>query len=71
MADVLAIVPHVDGTLVAAQNNATTSDEARDTRKLLDRVGARLIGVVVNGVKVEKSHGYRYDYYSSSADSSL
>jgi hypothetical protein len=30
-----------------------------------------LIGVVVNGVKVEKSHGYRYDYYSSSADSSL
>jgi len=71
VADVLAIVPHVDGTLVAAQNNATTSDEARDTRQLLGRVGARLIGVVVNGVKVEKSHGYRYDYYSSSADSSL
>lgn len=71
VADALAVAPHVDGTLVAARNNTTTSDEARETRQLLDRVGARLIGVVVSGVRNEKGHGYRYGYYSPDADSSL
>lgn len=71
VADALAVAPHVDGTLVAARNNTTTSDEARETRQLLDRVGARLIGVVVNGVKAEKGHGYRYGYYSPSVDSAV
>jgi Mrp family chromosome partitioning ATPase len=64
VADALSIAPQVDGVILVARTNSTLSDEARNTRTALDRVGARLIGVVVGGVKANKRHGYHYGYYS-------
>jgi len=68
VADALSIASRVDGVVVVARTNSTTSDEAREVRQLLDRVGARLIGVVVGGVKPTKSYRYRYGYYGSTDD---
>ncbi len=66
VADALSLASRVDGVLVVARMNSTTSDEAREMRTLLARAGARLIGVVVNGVKAGKGYRYRYGYYAPS-----
>ena len=68
VADALSIAARVDAVIIVARTNGTTTGEAHETRTLLDRVGARLIGVVVGGVKADKGHRYRYGYYSSSDD---
>ena len=65
VADVLSLASRVDGVIVVARANSTTSEEAREIRQQLDRIGARLIGVVVGGVKPNKSYRYRYGRYST------
>jgi Mrp family chromosome partitioning ATPase/capsular polysaccharide biosynthesis protein len=69
VADALSIASRVDGVVIVARTNSTTSDEAREVRTILNRVGARLIGVVVGGVKAGKSNRYKYGYYGFGDDS--
>jgi Mrp family chromosome partitioning ATPase/capsular polysaccharide biosynthesis protein len=61
VADALTLAKHVDGVLVSARMGATTKDEAREVRSLLDRAGARPIGIVAQGSKRSGAY-YRYGY---------
>jgi len=61
VADALILAKYVDGVLVSARMGATTKDEAREVRSVLERAGARPIGVVAQGAKRSGSY-YRYGY---------
>ncbi len=47
--DPLTLVSYVDGVIAVARLHHTTSDAARQLRRLLSQVGARILGVVVTG----------------------
>ena len=64
VADALGIASRVDGVVVVTRLNSTTFDEAREMRTLMERVGARVIGVVVGGTRANQGHRYSYGYYS-------
>ncbi|MCJ7623816.1 MAG: polysaccharide biosynthesis tyrosine autokinase [Anaerolineaceae bacterium] len=73
--DATVLSPQVDGVLVIMQPGKTKFDAAKQTIEQLRRVGANIIGVVLNDVKVKRSkYGYYYnrgyqiyqtDYYSA------
>ena len=67
VADALTLAPRVDAVIVAARINSTTREEAQEVSNLLQRSGARVVGLVVQGVKGNKNYyyrkrGYRYKY---------
>ena len=76
VADALSLSKQVDGVILAARMGHTTTNEAAETRQLLERVGAKMVGVVAGGVKEGKGYshygrsgyGYRYGhtYYGTS-----
>ncbi len=70
VADALSLAGYADAVLVAARMNKTTTDEAREARALLERAGARPIGVVANGVKPSRGY-YRYGTYSAAEPSKV
>lgn len=61
-ADATTLSAHVDGVLLTARLFSTTRDEAHAARELLERVGARVIGVVAFGGRLSQSY-YRRGYY--------
>lgn len=66
-----AIVASVtDGALLVARHGTTTRDQAQHAAEALDRVDARLLGVVLNFVPEHKrGYGYAYGYsYGYGAD---
>jgi capsular exopolysaccharide synthesis family protein len=67
VADAVSVASRVDGVIIVAKAGRTTTDQARETRNTLERVGARLVGVVVSGVKAPSSYGYKKGYYQEGA----
>lgn len=63
VADALSIAPRVDGVIVVSRAKATTVDNAREVRNTLERVGARMVGIVIAGVKMSSNRGYQRGYY--------
>ena len=59
VADALVIAPKVDAVLVVARINRVTKDEILQVNEQLGRSGARVIGLVVGGVKIKSSPYYR------------
>lgn len=66
VADTSAVARWADGVLMVTAGGFTTRDMAKASREMLQSVGARLIGIVVRGVKERSSgsSGYR-GFYSS------
>jgi capsular exopolysaccharide synthesis family protein len=62
--DATILAPSVDGVLLVVNMMKTPRDAARRARQQLEAVGARVLGVVINGMP-ERSRGYSY-YYSYS-----
>ena len=64
VADSLVIAPKVDAVLVVARVNRVTRDEILQVNEQLSRSGARVIGMVVGGVKIKASpyHKQTYQY---------
>ena len=71
VSDALVVARHTDGVIVAARMNATTREEAREVRSMLERAGVRVIGAVAGGTKRSPAYyrrrgyggaGYRYGY---------
>ncbi len=58
--DSAVLAPRVDGVLLVLKPNVTQMAAARQTVEQLRRVGARVLGVVLNQVDLKKS---RYQYY--------
>ena len=80
LSDALTASPHVDGTILVARGGKTPRKTVQRAADSLAQVGAKLFGVLVNGVDVEKAgygyygyHGYTsayFDRYHRDDDSS-
>lgn len=71
IADPIPLVPMVDGVIVVARLNKTTSDQAENLRQQLGNLGAPVLGVVANRVKGGHGDGYGYYYGSEIPENSL
>lgn len=65
--DAVSIAPKVDGVIVVSRAGKSTIEQAHEIRSVLERVGARLVGVVVSGIKAPTSYGYKQGYYREHA----
>lgn len=65
VADAVPLATRVDGVIVVARARLATIDQAREIRGMLDKVGARLVGVVISDASVDGRQGYRQGYYQS------
>jgi Mrp family chromosome partitioning ATPase len=59
----------VDGVLMVVHGGKTSRQVARHTRQMLQEIGARIIGVVLNKIDLRSQDHYYYrqyyrDYYS-------
>jgi capsular exopolysaccharide synthesis family protein len=64
VADAFPILNQVDGVLAVCRVGETTQDAAAHLRQQLERLGAPLLGVVVNGLRQSrKGRRYGYGYY--------
>jgi capsular exopolysaccharide synthesis family protein len=66
VADALELARVVDGVVLAVRRDETTTDEAREVRALVDRLGINLVGTVFTDVKI--SGGYDYAPYAPTRD---
>ena len=64
VADAISLFGVVDAVLVCTRINSTTIDEAREVRTILERTGARALGLVAGGAKrPRRRRGDGYGYY--------
>lgn len=59
--DAAVLATKVDGVLLVFRSGATKRDRAREARRLLDKVNANIVGVVLTDVQGED----RYSYYGT------
>jgi polysaccharide biosynthesis transport protein len=60
--DGIAISTVVDGVLLVVHGSKTPRDVAHQTRKLLDNVGAKILGVVLNNVVLTPREQFYYEH---------
>ena len=61
--DAVSLAPRVDGVIVVARAGKATIEQAREVKNVLERVGARPVGLVISGVKAGGTPGYKRGYY--------
>ncbi len=66
--DSSVLAPRVDGVLLVLKPGVTRLGAARQTVEQLQRLGANLLGVVLNDVDLRRSGYYYKSYYHSSRD---
>ena len=70
VSDAAAATSWADGVLLVAVVGSTTREAAKQSREILQGVGARLVGVVVRGIKRDlEPHGSYYGYYNGHSPS--
>jgi len=60
--DALVLATQVDGVVIVLDFGEVTRDAAKQTKVLLEKVKANILGVVLNKIDMEKE-GYNYYYY--------
>ena len=68
VADGSEVAALADGTLLVARHGMTTDNHVKRAALTLDRVDAKLLGVVLNRVPPRRSNEYGYTYYRSEAE---
>lgn len=63
VADARILCRLFDGVILLSKSGVTTYDLLERSRRLLEDVGARLLGLVINGFDSQKSGYYYHDYY--------
>ncbi len=56
--DAAVLAPQMDGVLLVLHAGQTRRDRAREARQILDKVKANIVGVVLNGAKLERGYTY-------------
>ncbi|MFP4439986.1 MAG: CpsD/CapB family tyrosine-protein kinase [Chloroflexaceae bacterium] len=56
--DAAVLATRLDGVLLVLQAGKTRRDRAREARRLLEKVKANIVGVVLNNAKQEVGYGY-------------
>lgn len=64
VADALELEKHVDGVVLCVRSMRTTRDELRATKRQLDQVSGKPIGVVLTDALASEEPGYGYSYYA-------
>ncbi len=65
VSDPMVISRHVDGVVLVAWGGVATGDLLKKTSQMLANVNAKILGVVLNNVKITKRSVYQYyPYYS-------
>lgn len=67
--DAAVLAPLVDGVVLVVKSGATRIDMIKDAKAQLEKASARIIGVVLNEVKMQ-GEDYRYYYYYKGKDKS-
>jgi len=65
VADAVPLASRVDGVIVVSRAGSTTTEQARQVRGMLEKIGARLVGVVMSDAKLDGRKNYRHGYYQS------
>ncbi|ADL07276.1 CpsD/CapB family tyrosine-protein kinase [Thermosediminibacter oceani] len=63
VADAAILSTLVDGVILVVEEGSTEREAAVAAKQQLDKVNARILGVVLNKVKQQKGGGYYYYYY--------
>jgi capsular exopolysaccharide synthesis family protein len=63
--DVIILAPLMDGVILVHAQGRSTRTMAVETKQLLERAGARLLGMIFNNVRPKEEHYYSSDYYGS------
>ena len=63
--DVMILAPMLDSVLLVHAQGRSTRAMAVETKQLLERAGAKLLGIVFNNVRPKEQHYYSSDYYGS------
>jgi polysaccharide biosynthesis transport protein len=63
--DVMILAPMMDGVLLVHSQGRSTRAMAVETKRLLERAGAKLLGMVFNNVRPQEKRYYSSDYYGS------
>ena len=63
--DVMILAPMMDGVLLVHSQGRSTRAMAVETKRLLERAGAKLLGMVFNNVRPQEKHYYSSEYYGS------
>ncbi|TAN34306.1 polysaccharide biosynthesis tyrosine autokinase [bacterium] len=67
--DALILAAFANGTIVVVEQGRTTFPALRHAKQMLDRVGARTAGAVMNKVRASAgSYAYTYGYYTTPAN---
>ena len=66
--DCAVIAPYTDGIMLVASSGRTTREIAKQVKKRLQSINARMLGVVLNNVVPGKSYSYYYYYYQGHDD---
>jgi receptor protein-tyrosine kinase len=64
VADAIELARVVDGVVLTARRNRSTTDDAREVRALVERLAINLVGVVFTDIKSPVGYGYGYGYGS-------
>ncbi|MDA8085689.1 MAG: CpsD/CapB family tyrosine-protein kinase, partial [Nitrospiraceae bacterium] len=66
MADSVSLSSFVDGVIMVAKFGSTTRDALKGTKRIFDYINAKVLGMIVNGIKVnDMQYGYYSYHYSS------
>ncbi|THF80839.1 CpsD/CapB family tyrosine-protein kinase [Cohnella fermenti] len=63
--DAQLLATRCDGVILVMDYGKVKKDVALKSKSLLDKVGAKVLGVVLNNVKRKKNDGYYYYYYGT------
>jgi capsular exopolysaccharide synthesis family protein len=63
--DVMILAPMMDSVLLVHSQGLSSRAMAVETKRLLERAGARLLGMIFNNVRPKEEHYYSSDYYGS------
>jgi non-specific protein-tyrosine kinase len=62
VSDAAALARHVDGVLLVAESKRVSLPQLRESLATLDRVGARLLGIVITRAKIDSEVSADYEY---------
>lgn len=69
--DAAVMASQADGTVLVIRAHEVPKDVASHAKTLLDQANARLLGVVLNGVRPQDQKNYHYYYYYDEAEKAL
>lgn len=66
--DAQLVATNCDGVILVVDSGQVKRSAAMDAKEKLDRVNAKILGVVLNNVKKKKNDNYYYYYYGEKED---